>query len=294
MFTVAEGTTDFPRLRRPPGAWDQWASVHIFSRLGKCFGGGRAIPILMYHSISAVGRRGCKCETSVSPRRFRDHMRYLHENGYQTLGLHELSATVRPGKQVVITFDDGYQDVYRHGFEIMADFGFSATLFLPVAYIGDTRRSFQGRPCLTWSEVRELARAGMRIGSHTVTHPQLYRCSRQQIVQEICRSKYLLENRLGCDIESFSYPYALPQANQNFVSDVSQIVRAAGYCHSVSSRIGRARPGGNPHLLPRLPVSECDDLRLFAAKLSGGYDWMGWLQYGSKLISLLWNRVFAI
>lgn len=294
MFTVAEGTTDFPRLLRPPCPWDQWASIHIFSRLRKCFGSGPAIPILMYHGISPSGRRGRRCETWVSPRRFRDHMRYLQENGYQTLGLHELPSIRRPGKSVVITFDDGYQDVYRHGFESMANFGFTATLFLPVAYIGDTRRSFQSRPCLTWSEVRELVRAGMTIGSHTITHPQLYRCCRKQIVQEICHSKYLLENRLGRAIESFSYPYALPQANRNFLCDVSQIVRAAGYSHSVSSRIGRARPGGNSHLLPRLPVSERDDLRLFAAKLSGGYDWMGGLQYGSKLISSLWSRVNAV
>src|SRR5271155_4460858 len=102
----------------------------------------------MYHSISDGSKDGgaeAKREagahpyyrTSTSPQRFAEQVNYLHGNGYRTVSLAEAVSALRgqspiPDKQVadkpvVITFDDGYQDFYRHAFPVLSQCGFSAT-----------------------------------------------------------------------------------------------------------------------------------------------------------------------
>ncbi len=74
---------------------------------------------------------------------------------------------------MVITFDDGFADFYTNAFPLLNRYGFSATVYLPTAYIGKSAREFKGVECLTWDQVRALDRAGVEFGSHTVSHPQL-------------------------------------------------------------------------------------------------------------------------
>ncbi len=151
-----------------------------------------SIPILMYHSISADAETGVRpyYRTSTSRQLFASQMKCLHENGYRTVSLAEVASQLqKPGfsddKRIVITFDDGYNDFYCGAFPLLSRFGFSATVFLPTAFIGNTPLQFKGRDCLTWAEVRELSRHGVLFGSHTVTHPQLCKLDWGTIQTEI-------------------------------------------------------------------------------------------------------------
>ena len=91
------------------------------------------------------------------------------------------SVPTRARKPVAITFDDGFQDFYTEAFPVLAQYGFSATMYLPTAFVGNPRRSFKSHPCMTWSEVREAYRAGIEFGSHTVSHPKLVELDWPQI-----------------------------------------------------------------------------------------------------------------
>jgi peptidoglycan/xylan/chitin deacetylase (PgdA/CDA1 family) len=46
---------------------------------------------------------------------------------------------------------------------------------------------------LSWSQIRELAAAGMEIGAHSHGHPQLDQLSRSQLRDELTTPKDLLE-----------------------------------------------------------------------------------------------------
>ena len=250
-----------------------------------------SIPILMYHSITDEDESSAHpyYRTNTSLEVFAAQLKYLHESGYKTCSLQEAirqleehpSATV---KLVVITFDDGYSDFYRKAFPALSRYHFSATVFLPTAYIGTSPIQFKGKDCLTWSEVRELRNHGIGFGSHTVNHPQLSSLNAVAMKGEILNSKLVLEDNLGEAVDSFAYPYAFPEENTSFVRTLREMLVNAGYRQGVSTRIGIVRSREDRYFLCRLPINSLDDIPLFDAKLKGGYNWMHSLQYASKFI----------
>jgi peptidoglycan/xylan/chitin deacetylase (PgdA/CDA1 family) len=240
-----------------------------------------SIPILMYHSISDQdeSRTRAYFRTCTRPRVFADQMAYLHSQGHSTCSLEEALANLSAGtraetKPVVITFDDGYSDFYREAFPVLNRYGFSATVFLPTAYIGDRPLQFKGKDCLTWAEVRELNDHRISFGSHTVTHPQLRELSPPVIKEEIVSSKKMIEERLGCAVDSFAYPFAFPQNDPEFKTMLRDLLRSAGYKTGVCTTVGRATGDSDPFFMERLPVNSSDDAALLQAKLAGAYDWI--------------------
>jgi peptidoglycan/xylan/chitin deacetylase (PgdA/CDA1 family) len=269
---------------------DRFLSVHVVSFLRFLYGNQPAIPVLMYHSIAPEQQSAVHpyYRTTTPPALFDQHLRFLQQQGYMSCSLTDAITQLREpvsttGKPVVITFDDGFGDFYHNAFPILQRHGFTATVFLPTAYIGENPIPFNGKDCMTWQQVRELHRKGVKFGSHTVHHPQLRSLSLQAIDTELLESKSTIEDKLGCPVTSFAYPYAFPQTDSNFKEQLRDSLRRAGYDNGVCTVLGRANRKSDPLFLERLPVNCGDDNRLFAAKLSGAYDFMAKLQYVSKM-----------
>jgi len=237
------------------------------------------LPILMYHGISdSKGTKHPYFETNTSPRLFAEQMKFLKQNGNAATDLVGALASLEAGhqgrKQVVITFDDAYQDFYTSAFPVLMEYGFCATLFAVTGWTCTERISGAGTTYMTWNEIREVHAHGIRIGSHTVTHPELRRLSAEQICIELGNSKQVMEDNLGAPIRSFSYPYAFPEQDDKFVHFMKQTLLGCGYENGVSTILGTVTPQHDRFFLPRLPVNCYDDLRFFQAKLEGGYDWL--------------------
>jgi hypothetical protein len=268
---------------------DRLATLLLFSPVRRrTIDGNSLIPILMYHSIADDddAQMHPYYKTTTSPRVFREHMQELHDRGYSTVSLDEAVAVLQGGiptsGRVVITFDDGYSDFYRHAFPELSRHKFTATVFLPTAYIGNQAIQFKGRDCLTWTEVRELRKYGTSFGSHTVTHPQLSSLEARTVKDELVNSKQTIEQNLGESVNSFAYPFAFPETRKSFVAMLRHTLVDCGYSNGVSTCIGTARPHEDQYFLRRLPMNSLDDGELFAAKLQGGYDWLHKVQYASK------------
>ncbi len=270
---------------------DRLLTLHLASPCLRLLGTqDRSIPILMYHSITDQDESGVHAyyRTATAPNVFAEQMKYLRTTGYTSCSLahamNHLQAAESTGEKfVVITFDDGYADFYRHAFPVLQQYGFSATMFLPTAYIAESPVSFKGKDCLTWAQVKELSQHGILFGSHTVTHPQLREVSARAVQDEIADSKKTIEEKLGCAVESFAYPYAFPQTDTDFKSMLRELLHEAGYQNGVCTIVGRAKRGSEPLFLERLPVNSCDDDALFGAKLAGAYDWISTAQQISKM-----------
>jgi peptidoglycan/xylan/chitin deacetylase (PgdA/CDA1 family) len=272
---------------------DRLATLYFFHPLARLRPHGTRIPILMYHSISDVddSSRHPYYRTVTAPRVFDRQLQFLHDRGYKTISLSEAVQFLRRPeadveKTIVITFDDGFKDFYTSAFPILSRYGYSATVFLPTAYIGQASRFFNGVECLTWNQVRELRKAGVEFGSHTVTHPQLRGITMEQVRAEVGRSKDNIEEKLGERVETFAYPYAFPETDREFVETLRRTLQESGYRSGVTTIIGRLGPLDIPLFMRRLPINSHDDQGFFQAKLEGGYDWLRAAQYASKAARL--------
>ncbi len=239
------------------------------------------IPILMFHSISSDPEPGVSpyYRVCTSPATFARQMQLLADLGYHGVSLevacrelgirsHTQAASLHLGKEqstapqqphrfgfqlpsleteshdsklAVLTFDDGYRDFYTNAWPILEKHQFTATSYLPTAYIGDSPRQFKGRDCLTWVDIEELHQAGIEFGSHTVNHPKLVELPHAQVATELRDSKTAIEDHLGHPVDAFCYPYAFPSQNLAFVHRLTDALVTCGYTTCATTQIGRLR-----------------------------------------------------
>jgi peptidoglycan/xylan/chitin deacetylase (PgdA/CDA1 family) len=98
-------------------------------------------------------------------------------------------------------------------------------------------------------QVRGMARGGMQLGAHTVSHPILARLDDAQARDEIVRSKAAVEDIAGQQIRLFAYPNGRPGTDYG-PRDVA-LVRQAGFMCAVSTAAGAATQGADVFQLPR-------------------------------------------
>lgn len=240
-----------------------------------------SIPILMYHSIGNHSRDNSHpyfC-TETSLETFKTHLSYLYHQNYTVIRLKEIQEYLKKplasgAKLAVLTFDDGFADFYSAAFPAMEQHRFTATVFLPTAFLDKENAGLAGKKHLSWRQVRELDEKGIDFGSHTVDHPHLADLGHDDIDFQLTRSKKEIEDHLGKPVECFAYPYAFPDGKKDIISFLRSVLERRKYSVGVSTKIGTASRRDDIFSLKRLPVNEFDDLPLFIAKLNGSYDWL--------------------
>ena len=238
---------------------DRLITVDVVEPVRQIFGEPRfaTIPILMYHGISdqTLGRHPY-FETNTSPAVFASHLRLLRDHGYQAVSLRDaykaLDVYTPAKKLVAITFDDGLRNFYRKAMPVLADYGFSATMFVVSGLVGQHQAFGVEKDFMTWNEVREIEAHGIQIGSHTVSHPRLESLSRERRDRELTDSRKAIEDQLGKAVSVFSYPYAFPEQNRELVSSIRRSLTNAGYEIGVSTAIGTADRNCDRYFLPRI------------------------------------------
>ena len=192
------------------------------------------LPILLYHHIGEVPRYSDGYRLYVSPERFEHQMAYLSRAGYQCLSLEDVvrrwqHGVAQPRKSFVLTFDDGFRDVYTVAWPIMRRYGFTATVFFVTERAGShpdwgTQVQSSGAQLLSWSEARDLVAAGFTFGSHTLTHPRLTSLGGELALRELRQSKVDMEENLQLVVNLFAYPFgASNDCIQHMVADTGYI-----------------------------------------------------------------------
>ncbi len=170
------------------------------------------------------------------------------------------------GPRVVVTFDDGTDDVVEAAVPVLARHGVPALLYVATDFV-EQGRPFpnKGRPA-SWKGLADAMAAGvLTIGSHTHTHALLDRLAAPAIVQELDRSIGLIEDRLGATPRHFAYPKAL------LGSPAAQEAVHARFASAALAGCRANRPGSTDlWRLARSPIQVSDGMRYFSRKLAGG------------------------
>ncbi|MGA4842909.1 polysaccharide deacetylase family protein [Streptomyces sp. G45] len=227
------------------------------------------IPILMYHAVSPLPNEATH-DLSVAPEEFAEQMEVLLALGCTPLTTAQLGWHWRhpghplPTRPVLITFDDGYEGVHRHAFPVLAKHGFPSTLFVTTGWLRGAYDTGGGLDTmLSWRQVRELAAAGVEIGGHSHTHPQLDQLGDDALWFEVARCKEILTEELGAPPVSFAYPYGYSSRR------VRRAVRGAGFCQSLAVGNGLARRRQGPYALRRVTVRRRTGLDEFERLVEG-------------------------
>lgn len=209
------------------------------------------IPIITYH---AVGDGPPPLWTPA--RMFESHLAAFAAHGLRTVTLEAAITLLRdrptlPTDVIVITFDDGYESIYREAWPRLRAYGFGATVFLISGYCGRDNRwpsqpaSVPTAPLLRWDQVSAMAEAGCEFGAHTRSHPSLPTLSPAEAEDELKGSKQEIETRIGQAVRTFAHPYGATSAG------VQDMVRHY-FDVAVSTELGLAHRQSDPYWLPRL------------------------------------------
>ncbi len=166
------------------------------------------VPILMYHRIDYLKPTlpSITRSLTVDPSDFAAQMRWLHGHGYHTITqlqlFNALERGVRlPARPVLLTFDDGYRDVFGKAMPVLRKLRMHATAYVITDRISGPDPSF-----LTWGMLAGLEKRGFDIGSHTVHHVELPNVAAATATAELVDSRLALEQHLGHPVQWLSYP----------------------------------------------------------------------------------------
>lgn len=199
---------------------------------------GNYIPIIGLHAIEDHIGAAIELYTDY----FDKLCEVLKEYDYETITFTDLLNYIDHGKAlperpVIITSDDGFQDVYTNGFPILKKYGYKMTVFLVTGAIGETEADRKTnayfeketnasrpiRPILIWPEIIEMDEYGCEFLSHTVNHIRLGLCPEEEFLYELTESKKDIESHLGNEVLFV----ALPKGN--YSPDRWPLILEAGY-----------------------------------------------------------------
>lgn len=218
--------------------------------------------ILIYHRVGG----GSSDELDVSASAFAAQLAELVRQDVVCLD-DALDALDRgdPSGRVVLTFDDGFRDVYHNAWPLLRDHELPFTVYLASAFVGgnmgwkgSTARD-NGAPALTWDELGDMVESGLcTVGNHTHHHVSPESLTAEEI--DTCSDE--VQRRLGVEVRHFAYPWGRP------VSHMEPALRKR-FRSAATGRLGRNLPGCDPMALLRVPVRRTDPLSFYRAKLSG-------------------------
>lgn len=96
--------------------------------------------ILCYHGLSLDDEHQWLPKLYITPQQFRGRLQTLKDMKASVLtlqeGLSRLHSGSLPPRSVVLTFDDGFYDFYKHALPLLQEFSYPATLYLTTYYCG--------------------------------------------------------------------------------------------------------------------------------------------------------------
>ncbi len=217
--------------------------------------------LLIFHQVGAG--HGYQLDKRVD--HFATHLDWLLET-YVVVHLVDALAQPTGSDQVVLTFDDGFADMFEHAFPMLEDKRVPFTVYL-TTNATETGEALFDRPNsapLSWDQVNEMHASGlMTLGAHTHMHRDLRTMTPAELSADIEASDELIDARVGVRPQHFAYPwgYWSQQADSMIRQRYDTAVLGGTVRHSVAV---------DDHLMSRVPIQLSDSHAFFKRKVTRG------------------------
>ncbi|HUC83496.1 MAG TPA: polysaccharide deacetylase family protein [Flavisolibacter sp.] len=227
------------------------------------------VPIVMLHGIGITNDAALH-DWFISKEAFRQLLDVIEKHRLTTSHFADIAG--RKGEtsgQVILSFDDCYKHLFDFAIPELVKRKMKAVFYMPTAHIGhyntwDVDKGSQQFELMNGNDLRELARLGMEVGSHSHNHIDLRKADDNQLAEELLTSKQILEEITAHRVYSIAYPYGhVPAAYKSALPK-------AGYQYGVTIY----HPFENNLALRRFGVYEKDSAESLSKKLSVRYRWM--------------------
>jgi len=219
---------------------------------------------LAYHAVASIPLRHDPHRLFMRPAALRRQVRRLRSWGYRFVTMGELARRTCDGAaagHVALSFDDGFADELG---VVLPTLGVPATLFPVTGWLGGPHPHAPEVRMLTEPELRSLSAAGVEIGGHTVTHPDLTTLSFDEAHRELRECRTRLESIIDAPVDIAAYPFG------NATPQTQAACAAAGFRAAVRTA-GRGS-WDDPFELPRQQMLNGSSLTGLRLKRDGRYE----------------------
>ena len=172
------------------------------------------IPVFVYHDIVEDESQIEYDYMQTTTDTFKSQIEGLIKEGYHYICYNDLVQYKEGNKKLykkscVLTFDDGYKDVYENAYPIIKDLNIPLTMFVITDYMGTD-------DYMTWEEAKDIQQSGLGlISSHSLQHNDFSKLSVEETVQNVNDSYKAIEENLGSQIlKVFTYPCGIYNEEQ--------------------------------------------------------------------------------
>jgi peptidoglycan/xylan/chitin deacetylase (PgdA/CDA1 family) len=192
------------------------------------------VPILMYHHVQplAEATKLGYAPLTVDKDVFERQLAYLIEQRYTTITLDSLVEALQnhkkiPERSIVLTFDDGYFDMYTYVFPLLKQYNLTGNFMISTGLLGNT-------DYMKWSQVKEMSNdSHVSLYNHTWSHNAVGQSDKERIDFELEMSTQDFVNNIGHMSTVFAYPYG------SYSNLAIKELKAHGFTAAVTTEAGR-------------------------------------------------------
>jgi len=217
--------------------------------------------VIYYHSIR-----------SSDVANFRRQMAWLAANCTVVEPSHIATEPANGSTLVAVTIDDGFASALQNAAPILKEYALPAGFFIPAGHLGQKAGWKIEEHCgdkdecvIDQNQIKQLAKGGFEIFSHTLSHPRLTTVEDQQLETELVASKRTLEQIVGHEICGISYPHG------DYDDRVCAYAQRAAYKTGFTIDPDAVDAATDSMRIGRFLVSPRDSLVKFRLKIRGAY-----------------------
>lgn len=159
-----------------------------------------SLPIFMYHFILDDYGENLDVENFVKPSTLEEQLKYIVDNGYQTVFVNEIEDLSNYTKPVALTFDDCFVYFYNNAFPLLKKYNQKASIYIICNYVN-------GPNYLTTEQIQEMVDSGLvSVQSHTLSHQKLSTLNLDDMKKELNESKSYLDSTYNINVDTICYP----------------------------------------------------------------------------------------